>query len=97
MEINKYKCDNHKEVISGLIASEGFLGGCSHNIMKYIEINDRIALKDLLETMWQQNLGTIGVDRLISELNKGILEDRLILWMGFYQKYYIMGFTPYII
>lgn len=97
MEINKYKCSNHKEVISGLIASEGFLEGCSLNIMKHINNNDRVALKELIEGMWQQDINMVRIDKLICELNKGVFRDRLASWINFYEKYYRMGFTSYII
>jgi len=47
--------------------------------------------------MWQQDLSMIRVDRLIAELNKGNLENRLDSWMNFYKEYYRIGFTPYIV
>lgn len=97
MEINRYRAGNHKEAIERLIGTEGIVECIRKLIIISVETNNMVTLKEVVETMWCQEIGIIRIEKLVYELNKGILEDRLALWINFYKKYYRMGFTPYII
>lgn len=97
MTLNQYKTENHEQVITSLIKTEGFLESCKTNIIQYVTTNDTEGLKSLLQVMWQQdNINNFRTEILIKQIKKGNWGERINDWLKFYETYFELGFTSYI-